>query len=86
VRINARLDEEDAEKLASVAKSEGKSVSEVVRAAIQSYYEQARAARAAATGLLERNGFVGCASGESNLSTTYKERLGDGLRKKHGHR
>jgi len=85
-RVNARLDAESAEKLASLARDEGKSVSDVLRVAIERYYEQARSAHAAAAGILERNGFIGCADDDRDLSTTYKRRLTESLQRKHGHR
>jgi len=85
-RVNARLDADAAEKLATLAKDDGMSVSDVLRIAIDRYYEQSRAAHAVATGALERNGFVGCAEGDSDLSTTYKHHLTDSLRRKHGDR
>ena len=37
-------------------------------------------------GVLDRNGFIGCAEGDRDLSTTYKARLTESLRRKHGHR
>jgi hypothetical protein len=80
------LDPDAADKLTYLAKSERKSVSEIIRAAIERYYDQARANHAAAAGVLERNGFIGCAVGEPDLSTTYKRGLADALRRKHGHR
>jgi predicted DNA-binding protein len=85
-RVNARLDADAAEKLATLAKDEGRSISDVLRAAIERYYEQSRAAHVAAIGALERNGFVGCAEGDSDLSKTYKHHLTNSLRRKHGDR
>lgn len=85
-RVNARLDPDAAEKLTYLAQSEQKSVSDIIRIAIDRYYEQARATHAVATGILERNGFIGCADGERNLSTEYKRYLSESLRRKHGHR
>lgn len=85
-RVNARLPEDDAKKLAYLAKTERKSVSEIIRAAIQRYYSEVRSSEAAAAGGLFRTGFVGCFEGESDLSVTYKRHLLDYLQRKHGHR
>lgn len=86
MRVNARLSEEDAKKLDYLVKTERKSVTEIVRLSIHRYYEQARASHSAASGMLERSGFIGCAEGERDLSGTYKQRLSKSLRAKHGYR
>lgn len=85
-RVNARLPEDDAKKLAYLAKTERKSVSEIIRTAIQRYYSETKSTEAAAAGMLFKTGFVGCAEGDGGLSTTYKRHIVDYLRKKHGHR
>ncbi|HZF33093.1 MAG TPA: ribbon-helix-helix domain-containing protein [Candidatus Angelobacter sp.] len=85
-RVNARLPEDDAKKLAYLSKAEGKSVSEIIRAAIQRYYSETKSTEAAATGILFRTGFVGCVAGDGDLSATYKQHLSDYLLRKHGYR
>ena len=85
-RINARLPEDDAKKLAYLVRTERKSVSEIIRTAIQRYYSETKSAEAAAAGMLFKTGFVGCAEGDGDLSTTYKRYIVDYLRKKHGNR
>jgi hypothetical protein len=86
MRVNARLTAEEASKLDYLVRIEGKSVTEVIRASIVRYYDEARATHAAASGALERTGFIGCAEGEPDLSRSYKRRLTDSLATKHGHR
>jgi metal-responsive CopG/Arc/MetJ family transcriptional regulator len=85
-RVNARLPEDDAKKLAYLAKAERKSVSEIIRAAIQRYYSEAKSAEAAAAGILRRIGFIGCVEGDGDLSVTYKKHVDAYLRRKHGYR
>ncbi len=85
-RVNARLAADEVRKLGYLSKQEGKSVSEIIRAAIQRYYNEARAAEAAATAILDRSGFIGCGEAEPDLSITYKQHLADLLRRKHGDR
>jgi hypothetical protein len=82
--VNARLPTEDARKLSRLAKAEGKSVSDIIREALRRYY--ADAAGGSAAEILKRNGFIGCATGPANLSTTYKRELAKSLATKHGHR
>jgi len=75
-RINARLDDDLARKVEELRKLTGKSASAIIKAALEAYYEAARASgdlqpkRA-----LEQAGFIGCAEGEADLSTRYKELL-----------
>lgn len=85
-RVNARLTEDDARKLGYLSRHKGKSVSDVIRAAIQRYYRETRAAEATASGLIERSGFIGCGEAEPDLSTTYKRHLTEYLQRKHGNR
>jgi Ribbon-helix-helix protein, copG family len=85
-RVNARLPEGDARKLAYLSKVERKSVSEIIRTAIQRYYSETKSTEAAAAGGLFRTGFVGCFEGDGDLSVTYKRHLLDYLQRKHGHR
>lgn len=85
-RVNARLPEEDARKLAYLAKTERKSVSEIIRAAIERYYDETRSAGAARKKILYRTGFIGCGEAEPDLSTDYKRHLTDSLLRKHGYR
>lgn len=85
-RVNARLPQDDAKKLAYLSKTEGKSVSEIIRAAIQRYYSETKSTEAAAAGMLFRTGFVGCGEAEPDLSKKYKRHLTESLQRKHGHR
>lgn len=84
-RLNARIDDELAEKLDRLRRRTRMSITEIVRASIELYYERHRAQEAAdARLILEEAGFVGCADGDADLSTTYKERLDDSLSGKAG--
>ena len=75
MRVNARLDEARERKLRAIAKETGQGVSEVVRVAIDVYYERITTSATRSLALLERSGFVGCADGPPDLSETYKEEL-----------
>jgi hypothetical protein len=85
-RVSVRLTKDDAKKLAYLSRTEGKSNSEVIQAAIRHYYDTQRLGRSMKRCNLFETGFVGCAQGDANLSTTYKGQLTDSLLRKHGYR
>lgn len=74
-RLNARLDEALAEKLAVLQRRTGKNVTEIVRESIERYYAQTepRAAR----DRLAAAGFIACGEAEAGLSAGYKAALAD---------
>ncbi len=86
MRVNARLSKEQAQHLEELCAATGESVSEIVRAAIEHYHGQTFEPHGGAGRALRAAGFVGCASANPDLSTTYHESLREGLAGKHGHR
>ena len=86
MRINARLDENLAYKLDYLTHAESLNVSDVVKESISRYYAEVRAPQAAAQEILGRNGFIGCADGDADLSVNYKPLLAETLQAKHGDR
>jgi Arc/MetJ-type ribon-helix-helix transcriptional regulator len=80
MRLHARLPEELSRKLEALKRATGQSTSDVVRAALERYFNEicgrGRSARDAILG----SGLVGCGEAETDLSTTYKSRLHEGLR------
>jgi predicted DNA-binding protein len=75
-RINARLPAEVAQKVAYLEKRTNMSTTEVVRESIDRYYAALTEEQGASAQALERAGFVGCASGPADLSSSYKTKLG----------
>lgn len=72
-RINARIDEELAEKLAEIERITGQGTSTIIKLALDAYIERLRATTALPEhGLAD---FIGCADGDAALSTDYKESL-----------
>jgi hypothetical protein len=71
-RINARLPPELAEKLAELRRRTGKSVTDLLQDALESYYEASRATDRPAALLAD---FVACMDGPPGLSSTYKKDL-----------
>ncbi len=74
-RINARLSPEVARKVAYLEKRTKKSTTEVVVESIEHYYAALQEEGAGAARTLEQAGFVGCATGPADLSSSYKSEL-----------
>ena len=86
MRVNARLDEVRAAKLAELRALTGQSASGVLKHAIDCLHrEQVAQARRQLDGLLSSD-FVGCAEGPPDLGDSYKRHLTDSLAAKHGPR
>ena len=84
MRINARLDEDTGKKMEYLRQQSGKSQTDIIKNAIDLYYESRRSkARAKITTLLESD-FIGCANGPADLSDDYKNDLTRALEDKHG--
>ena len=86
MRINARLDDEHAEKLTYLTRTTGASVTEVLKQALDVYFEQLGNSCGSAAQILEQSGFIGCGEGSPHLSEQYKESLKKSLATKHAHR
>jgi len=86
MRINARLDESRAQKLEFLARMTHLSTSEIVKQALDLYYEQARSQRPLPAEVLKASGFVGCGEVAPDLSERYKEEVKKPVAAKHGHR
>jgi len=86
MRLNARLPEELARKLEALERATGQSTSNVVRLALESYFNEVCGPGRTAREAIHLSGLVGCGEAEADLSTSYKARLGEGLGRKHGDR
>ena len=80
-RVNARLEEELLARLSRTARLTGKTMTEMVREALERYVADARPEQDP-LGALRDAGFVGCAEGPVELSSEYKTLLGATLGKK----
>ncbi len=74
-RINARLPPDAARKVAYLERRRNKSTTQVVLESIEHYYAALTEEEGTAAERLESAGFVGCASGPPDLSTSYKADL-----------
>ncbi|MCB1034523.1 MAG: CopG family transcriptional regulator [Acidobacteria bacterium] len=86
MRISARLDEERTQKLEFLTEATHLGKSEILKAAIDVYYQQFAASRPNPAEVLRRTGFIGSGEGPSDLSSRYKELLTEDLAAKHGYR
>ncbi|RYF10650.1 MAG: CopG family transcriptional regulator [Deltaproteobacteria bacterium] len=85
-RVNARLDATTADILQRLLVQTSLSASELISRSLLAYHEQLRTRLDRPSKILRDSGFIGCAAGESDLSSRYKSLLTAGFEKKHGHR
>lgn len=81
-RISARLRPEIAYKLTRIREETGSNMSEVICRAIELYFAESVSSRDRGWEALSEVGFVGCAEGDADLSTRYKDDLNRSLPKK----
>ncbi len=74
-RINARLTAEAARKVSYLERRTGQSTTEVILASIDKYYEAITSEESTTASKLAETGFVGCAEGPRDLSSSYKSDL-----------
>ena len=83
MRLNARLNAEQAAHLAGIQQQTNQSVSEIIRQALEMYYQAVCQRPVAAKEILSKNGFVGGFEADPELSTSYKTQLQQSLAEKH---
>jgi hypothetical protein len=81
-RINARLSAAVAGKVAALRGQTGKSTTAIIVEALNRYHTELEQRGGDPADILERNGFLACAGGPTNLSRHYKAQLAASLRKK----
>lgn len=81
-RLNARIDDGLARKLATLRRVLGVSTTEIVRRSIEHYYRVTISSGRSAAEILGASGFIGGDSGPSDLSLNYKDELTRALAKK----
>ena len=86
MRINARLDESRSRKLEFLSRATDLSTSDIIKQAIDVYYEQVRSRRPSAADVLNGSGFVGCGEASPDFSSSYKEAVRGLVAAKHDHR
>lgn len=87
MRVNARIDSDRASKFNYIRQRTNQGTSEIIKAAIDLYYERLRQETTVKPlQLLQQAGLIGCAEGEPDLSVNYKQYLTESLNEKYGHR
>lgn len=84
MRINARIEEEQAKKLESLKQTEHMTTTQVVKQALDYYFEHKKLKHKSGIQQLLDSNFIGCAEGPEDLSENYKEYLAQSLEQKHG--
>lgn len=83
-QITTQIDLETTDKLEYIQQQTKQELSDILRAAIDDYYQKLRQGkRKTPFELLEESGFIGCCSVESDLSVNYKEVLATELEAKY---
>jgi hypothetical protein len=86
MQINAELTQAEADKIAFIQQQTQQNIAEVLKSAIDLYYRNLHDHPKSPLQILEETGFIGCCSVESDLSTTYKTVLAEGLAQKYDYR
>ncbi len=81
-RINARLDKTLARKVSLVQRRTRRSLSQVVQESLTRYCDQELSDGGEPLSILKAAGFVGCADGPADLSSSYKKGLTRSLGRK----
>jgi hypothetical protein len=81
-RINARLDKALARKVSLVQKRTRRSLSQVVQESLTRYCDEELSEGGEPLSILKSAGFVGCADGPADLSSSYKKDLTHSLGRK----
>lgn len=86
MRINARLDETRSQKLEYLKKATHAGISEIVKEAIDVYYDRVKGKKPRPAEIFRESGFIGIGEGPEDLSVRYKDYLTEALEEKHGDR
>jgi len=86
MRINARLDPDFERKLAYIQQQTHQGITDIVKSAIDLYYQKLQATQQHPLSMLTQTGFIGCGRADSDLSVNYKSILKERLKAKHGYR
>jgi len=85
MEIQAQLTEVEAQKVFFIQEQTQQDLIEILKKAIDLYYQILQIPEKTPLQILEESGFIGCCSVESELSTSYKSVLAEELNKKYDH-
>lgn len=83
MQIKTELTDVEASKIAFIQQQTQQDIGEILKSAIEMYYQNLQAVQKSPLQVLEETGFIGCCSIEKDLSTTYKSVLAEELEKKY---
>lgn len=85
-RINARVGQEYIDKLEVLKSQQQCSVTQVLKQAIDDYYDAYVSAAQSQSRAILNGGFIACGEGDEDLSESYKGYLSESLKEKHDYR
>ena len=83
--INTNLDDIIAEKIDYLVKTTQLTLADILKNAVNLYYEITRTSPADKLKAFEESGFIGCGEGDAHLSVNYKHDLRELMERKYGH-
>ncbi|MEX0374904.1 ribbon-helix-helix domain-containing protein [Spiribacter pallidus] len=83
IRINARIDAAQAAQIDTICEREGINRTDLLRRAIDYYYQSLVLEKRAARDVLTSSGLIGCAEGPNDLASQDKRYLTEQLRRRH---
>jgi len=83
--ISTNLDDSLAEKIDYLLKTTQLTLSDILKNAVNSYYELTRVSPTDKLKAFEEFGFIGCGEGDAHLSVNYKNDLRELMEQKYGH-
>lgn len=86
MRVNARLNSEEALRIKTLVQLTGLTVSDILKKALFFFFSHVQGSKSSAYEIFTKSGFIGGFSGRSDLSVKYKDLLTEGWRRKHGYR
>lgn len=86
MNVNAQINDDIADKISFIQAQTKQDLSEILKKAIELYYQTLQTPQKTPLQILEESGFIGCSSAESDLSINYKQVLTEELNKKYDYR
>ncbi len=86
MEVNTQISRDTENKINFIQSQTKQDLSEILKNAIELYYQTLQTPQKTPLQILEESGFIGCASIESDLSINYKKVLTEELNKKYDYR
>lgn len=86
MEVNAQVNDDIANKISLIQQQTQQDISEILKKAIELYYQTLQTQPKTPLQILEESGFIGCFEDDPDLSSNYKQVLTESLAKKYDHR